>query len=303
MKTIDILCVGEVLLDFIGEEANKTVQTTSAYKRYLGGSPTNVAVNAVKLGLKSALVATCGNDGLGQFIKDKLTKSNVDVSALNKTEEYPTSIILVSKSTETPDFLPFRQADFHINESQISEQLIESSKIYHTTCFALSKNPARTTILNKAKKAKEKGLSLSIDINYSEKIWPNTEEAISVIKEYLKLDPLVKLSLDDCKRLFKEDKKDQFIFDYFHSLGASLVCLTKGSKGVVVSDKSGELLEKASLKIESIKDATGAGDAFWTGFLYSQLNNKNLEDSVDFAQKIAKQKLQHVGGLPNQIKF
>ena len=90
--------------------------------------------------------------------------------------------------------------------------------------------------MNRAKKAKELGLKLSIDINFSERIWPDREEAKEVLKEYLSNDPLVKLSEDDCYRLFAEVKSEDYIFDYFHNLGASTICLTKGKNGVVVSD-------------------------------------------------------------------
>jgi len=114
--------------------------------------------------------------------------------------------------------------------------LLLNSKIFHTTCFALSKNPARTTILNRANRAKSLGLQLSIDINYSEIIWPNRIEAFEVLSEYLSYNPYVKVSEDDCFRLFGDNKTDEFIFDYFHKLGASIICLTKGKDGVQVSD-------------------------------------------------------------------
>lgn len=302
-KTIDILCIGEVLIDFIGHEVNTSINRTKDYHRFLGGSPTNVAVNASRLGLNSVLVATCGQDGLGDYIVRKLKANNVHTEHIRKSETVPTSVIFVSKSTETPDFIPYREADCQIIQSQLSDDVIEQAKIFHTTCFALSKNPARETILNRAAKAKEIGLQLSIDINFSERIWPDREEAKQVIKDYLKNDPLVKLSEDDCYRLFAEVKSEDYIFEYFHSLGASTICLTKGKKGVVLSDVQQGLFIQEAIEINEIKDATGAGDAFWTGFLYAQLKNKDLESSISIAQKLASIKLQNVGRLPDGINF
>lgn len=302
-KTIDILCIGEVLIDFIGHEVNTSINRTKDYHRFLGGSPTNVAVNASRLGLNSVLVATCGQDGLGDYIVRKLKTNNVITTQIRKSETDPTSIILVSKSTETPDFIPYREADFKIFESQLPDEIIGQTKIFHTTCFALSKNPARETILNRAKKAKELGLQLSIDLNFSERIWQDREEAKQVIAEYLSNDPLVKLSEDDCYRLFAEVKSEDYIFEYFHNLGATTICLTKGKNGVVVSDINKGLLFQEALPINEIKDATGAGDAFWTGFLYAQLNQQTLEESITIAQKLATIKLQNVGRLPDGIDF
>jgi fructokinase len=302
-KTIDIISVGEVLIDFIGHEVNTSINRTKDYHRFLGGSPTNVAVNAARLGLKSVLVATCGQDGLGEYIVRKLKANNVITSQIRKSDTEPTSVIFVSKSTGTPDFIPYREADYQIDQSQITDELLESAKIFHTTCFALSKNPARTTILESAKKAKDLGVQTSIDINFSERIWPNREEAKKVLREYLSTNPLVKLSEDDCYRLFAEAKTEDYIFDYFHELGASTICLTKGKDGVVLSDKKFGMFHQKATQIDDIKDTTGAGDAFWTGFLYAQLLNKNLEECITIAQKLAVLKLQNVGRLPEGINF
>lgn len=302
-KTIDIICIGEVLIDFIGHEVNTSINKTKDYHRFLGGSPTNVAVNASRLGLNSVLVASCGQDGLGDYIVRKLKANQVNTSQIGKSETLPTSVIFVSKSTETPDFIPYRQADCEIYETQLPDSVLQEAKIFHTTCFALSKNPARTTILNRAKRATELGLRLSIDINFSERIWPNREEAKQVLKEYLSYNPLVKLSEDDCYRLFAEEKTDEFIFDYFHGLGANTICLTKGKNGVVVSDVNEGLLFQNAIELDEIKDTTGAGDAFWTGFLFAQLHNYDLLTSVTIAQKLAAIKLQNIGKLPDDIEI
>tara|TARA_Y100000815_G_scaffold248194_1_gene249151 strand:- start:2336 stop:3265 length:930 start_codon:yes stop_codon:yes gene_type:complete len=301
LKTIDILSVGELLIDFIGHEENASINSTNNYQRFLGGSPTNVAVNASRLSLRSMLVAACGKDGLGDFAVEKLKENKVDVSGLKQIDNEPTSVILVSKTTETPDFVSFRQTDFQITEDQLTDNVLSSSSVFHTTCFALSKNPSRQTILNRAKKAKALGLELSIDLNYSEKIWPNREEAHRVIKEYMSNAPLLKLSNDDCERLFAEKKSETYIFDFFHNLGAKTICLTKGDQGVVVSDLEKGLITQHALKIEKVKDATGAGDAFWTGFLFAQINNYSLENCIKIAQKLAAIKLQSVGQLPKDV--
>lgn len=303
MKKIDIICIGEVLIDFIGHEINTSINRTKDYHRFLGGSPTNVAVNAARLGLKSLLVASCGQDGLGEYIVRKLNHNKVNTAQISKLESAPTSVIFVSKSTETPDFIAYREADCQITENQLPDEIIADATIFHTTCFALSKNPARQTILNRAKKASELGLQLSIDINFSERIWPNREEAKQVLAEYVSLNPLVKLSEDDCYRLFAEVKTEDFIFDYFHKLGASRICLTKGKNGVVLSDLEQGLFFQEAIPIVEIKDATGAGDAFWTGFLYAQLHKKDLDESISIAQRLASIKLQNVGRLPDNINI
>ena len=126
MKTIDILSVGELLIDFIGHEENASINSTNNYQRFLGGSPTNVAVNASRLSLRSMLVAACGKDGLGDFAVEKLKENKVDVSGLKQIDNEPTSVILVSKTTETPDFVSFRQTDFQITEDQLTDNVLST---------------------------------------------------------------------------------------------------------------------------------------------------------------------------------
>ena len=91
------------------------------------------------------------------------------------------------------------------------------------------------------------------------------------------------------------------IFDYFHGMGVSTICLTKGKHGVKLSDKATGVYYQQALLIEDVKDTTGAGDAFWTGFLFAKLKQRNLEDCLSIAQRLASIKLQHVGRLPDNI--
>lgn len=300
-RKIDILCVGEVLIDFIGHQEDSLIDTTRDYHRYFGGSPANVTLNCKRLGLHSVMIASVGNDGFGRYIIQKLEEMDIETSKINQLANYNTSVIFISKSKATPDFIPYRAADYCIYEHQIDRKLLSETKIFHTTSFALSKNPAQETILKKAAEAFELGCKLSIDVNYSEKLWSNKEEALNVLKAYCHFNPLIKISEDDMTRLFNEDCSHEQLFDFFHKEGADIVCLTLGSKGVILSEKNKNKIQKSAIKVENILDTTGAGDAFWSGFLFAFLKQKNLNDCLDVALKLAALKLQNVGRLPQNI--
>lgn len=300
---MDILCVGEVLVDFIGHQTGVLIDNTRDYHRYLGGSPTNVAMNATRLGLNAVLVATVGNDGFGDYIFKRLEEVGVNTDYISEIKDKPTSVIFVSKSEGTPDFIPYREADSVILESQISEEVLTKTKIFHTTCFALSKDPAQTTIMKKAEEAFHLGCKLSIDVNYADKLWSSKTDAVNIIKAYCKFNPLVKISEDDMLRLFGETLPHNQIFDFFHNEGVEVVCLTLGSKGVKLSQKSNGIIEMPAIKIEKVMDATGAGDAFWSGFLFAYINKKSLKECLEVALKLAALKLQNVGRLPDNINI
>ncbi|MBC8755943.1 carbohydrate kinase [Kordia sp. YSTF-M3] len=302
-RDIDILCVGEALVDFIGHQEGVLINNTRDYHRYLGGSPTNVAMNTARLGLNTTLVASIGTDGLGAYILERLNEVEINIDHIKKIETSPTSIIFVSRSLDTPDFIPYRNADFLITETQLPSSLLKKTTIFHTTCFALSKNPAQKTIISKAKEAFQLGCKLSIDINYSEKIWQNKENALHIIKEYCSYNPLVKISEDDVARLFDDTLTHEEVFEFFHKLGVDLVCLTLGKNGVKLSQRNKELIHKPAIKINKVMDATGAGDAFWSGFLFAYLKENTIEDCLRIALNLAALKLQNVGRLPNNINI
>ncbi|MEZ4779720.1 MAG: carbohydrate kinase family protein [Flavobacteriaceae bacterium] len=298
-KEIDIICVGETLIDFIGEQAEEPINNTKDYHRYLGGSPTNVAMNMSRLGATVEMVATLGKDGFGTYIQTRLKEAEVGITHIFETSEKPTSVIFVNRTVNTPEFIAYRGADALITQKQLPDKLLQNSKIYHTTCFALSKNPARETILEKAKKAYELGCQLSIDINYSEKIWPNTSDAKKAIETYCRYEPLVKVSQDDVNRLFGKGMSHDEVFAHLHLLGAKIVCFTLGKEGAKLSEKGKSVISLSALKVEKIMDATGAGDAFWSGFLFAYLNKKSNEECMEAALKMAAIKLQNVGRIPD----
>tara|TARA_R110000868_G_scaffold15373_6_gene70045 strand:+ start:31208 stop:32158 length:951 start_codon:yes stop_codon:yes gene_type:complete len=303
MDNIDILCVGEVLIDFIGHQEGVLINETRDYHRYLGGSPTNVAMNSTRLGLNATMVATVGDDGFGSYIFEKLSEVGVNTSHIKTLDNKSTSVIFVSRSSGTPDFIPFREADCCIYEEQISSEILSKTKIFHTTCFALSKKPAQKTILKKAQEAYDLGCKLSIDVNYAKKLWKSQKKAFKVIKSYCQFNPLIKISEDDMLRLFEKELPHEDIFQFFHDQGVETVCLTLGSKGVKLSQKGKEVIQMPAIKIDKVMDSTGAGDAFWSGFLFAYIKEKTIDECLDIALKLAALKLQNVGRLPDNINI
>lgn len=303
MEEIDILCVGEVLVDFIGHQEGVLINETRDYHRYLGGSPTNVAMNSTRLGLNTIMVATVGNDGFGSYITKRLASVGVNTNHLKVLDDKSTSVIFVSRSEGTPDFIPYRSADCCIYEEQISREILSRTKIFHTTCFALSKNPAQKTILKKAQEAHDLGCKLSIDVNYAKKLWKSQKKAFKVIKTYCQFNPLIKISEDDMLRLFEKELPHNEIFEFFHDQGVDTVCLTLGSKGVKLSQKGKEVIQMPAIKIDMVLDSTGAGDAFWSGFLFAHIKEKSIHECLDIALKLAALKLQNVGRLPDNINI
>ena len=295
----DLICIGETLIDFIGTQVEMPINETKDYHRYLGGSPTNVAMNMARLGMNVAMISSIGNDGFGDYMLNRLEEADIDTRYVHRAEQIPSTVIFINNTAGTPEFIAYRGADKEIYPTQIPESLLDSSKIYHTTCFALSLEPARETILSTAERAAQKGVQLSIDINYSEKIWPDRAQAMEAIARYCKHGSLVKISQDDVDRLLGPGLSHTEVFTYMHGLGAKTICFTLGKDGAKLSVIGSEVMQLSALKVEKIMDATGAGDAFWSGFLYGHIKGQTPEKCLSSALKMAAIKLQNVGRIPD----
>jgi fructokinase len=124
---------------FIGHQEGVLINETRITIGYLGGSPTNVAMNSTRLGL-NAVVATVGDDGFGSYIFEKLSEVGVNTSHIKTLDNKSTSVIFVSGHHQVRLILSLSEADCCIYEEQISSEILSKTKIFHTTCFALSKN-------------------------------------------------------------------------------------------------------------------------------------------------------------------
>jgi sugar/nucleoside kinase (ribokinase family) len=293
-----LLAAGELLVDFIGQHPTPFLQTAHTFGRVAGGSPANLATNLAKLGHPAALVACVGSDGLGEFLKASVAAAGLDAGLIATDPHEPTSLVVVNRTTGTPDFVAYRTADRMLHPSHLPDALLDQYRLFHTTCFALSRDPARTTLLDAARRTAARGGQLSIDANYAPSLWPDRAEARRVLAAYVAPGALVKLSTDDAERLYGEPVADDRILQEFHAMGAPLVVLTKGAEGSLISWDHGQEWALMPGERLDVVDATGAGDAYWAGFLSAWLDGRSIPLCARTGARLAARKLTTSGPLP-----
>jgi fructokinase len=182
---------------------------------------------------------------------------------------------------------------------EISEAAIKRSRVVHASTFALSRQPCRDAVIRAFQLAQEADKLISLDPNYSPRVWPDQREALAVLEPLFGLVTLTKPSLDDARRLFGEGQSPESYIDRFHQLGPELVVLTMGKDGVIVSVDG----KKIAIPARPVKvvDATGAGDSFWAGYLVSLLDHGDPLFSAHVAQAVVARKLEQVGPLANML--
>ncbi len=296
---LDLLAIGETLIDFISEEEAESLREAYVFRKYQGGSPANIAVNVVKLGGLAAVISKTGIGNFGQFLKAELQRAGVITDYMVMDHLVHTSVIFISRTEGTPDFEAFRAGDYQLEPNEVDEEAIARARVVHASTFALSREPCRSAVEKAFRLAEEQGKIISLDPNYSRQIWPNYREAKDVLERMLSYATITKPSLDDASRILGEGEEPETYIDRFHALGPQVVVLTMGADGILLSE-GGEMTYIPARPVEVV-DATGAGDSFWAGFLTALLDGNSLERCALFAREIVERKLTTVGPLPETI--
>lgn len=301
-RKFDLVAVGELLADFISDEVCTDLAGAGTFRRYRGGSAANLTANMALVGNRTVLIACVGKEALGDYLVWEVGQKGVATDYIVRDPENPTTLVILTRTPGTADFIAYRMADACLFPGNISNNVLKQSSVYHTTCFALSREPSRSSIIDGARRAVNLGCQLSIDVNYAPAIWPDREEAKQVLAAYCSQGAFLKISLDDVARLSGEHKmSNEDAVAYFHNLGAGLVCLTLGEKGSLVSWNAGNSQERLPGAEIEVADATGAGDAYWAGFLTAWLDGYGPPACALAGSKLAAIKLQKVGPLASGI--
>ncbi|MCX7903847.1 MAG: carbohydrate kinase [Caloramator sp.] len=288
----DLVAIGELLIDLISKDYSDNFECDT-YIRHFGGSPSNIVINAKKLGLNSIVASSVGEDGFGEFLISKLKQFGVDTRFINKVS-YPTSVVIVTKSKGTPVPIFYRGADYNIQLTKELEDAVKNSKILHFSCWPISKRPSRDVVESLLKRAKENDVLISFDPNFHPSLFDDVEEGREYVKEILKQVDIVKPSLDDAERIFGADTEENHIKNFL-KFGVKLVMLTLGREGVLISNGK-EYIKLPSLA-EEVVDTTGAGDAFWSGFYTGIVKGFTIIDSVNLGLKLSALKLKQTGAI------
>ena len=298
VKRLDILTIGETLVDCIAQEKDLPLAQVTCFKEYLGGSPANIACAVARLGGRSGLVSKVGNDSAGQMCLQELEMAGVDTSAVVVEPEARTSRIFISRTEGTPEFHVERAADKDLTPAEVSD--FTPTRLMHASTFSLSVEPLRSAVIYALTQAFHADVLISLDPNYHPHIWPDREEALVVLQQLYPMVALTKPSLDDAKRLFGPGLSCEAYLERFLDMGAQLVVLTSGPEFVVVGDRDGYNAYIPVPRVQ-VADVTGAGDWFWAAFLLAYLDGLPHREAVQFANKIAAHKLGMIGPILTPI--
>ncbi len=299
MRQLDVLSVGEALIDLISETEQSSLLDSRRFNMYPGGTVTNVALNVSRLGGTSAVVARVGEDAFGTFLDQYLVAAGVQTTYLHKTPRIPTTLVIVTRHTVTPEFVVYRGADAQLLPDDMPLFLLQSTSVVHTSAFALSREPTRSTILGFIAQAQAAGCLISFDPNYDPCIWEMNDKPLPIFESICSHVFLAKPSLDDCTRIFGSGESPEAYATHFLDLGVQQVILTMGPAGVLLANAQG--CSHYPMPDVEVVDVTGAGDSFCSGLLLATLDGYSIADAIRVAQEVVAIKLRQVGPLSHVV--
>lgn len=305
----NVCCVGELLIDMFSADVNVELKQAKNFRRMAGGAPANVAAMVANLGGEASMIGKVGSDAFGEFLIETLQQYNVDTSMVTQDDRLPTTIAFVSRDAEGErDFQFNRGADENLEQQNLDLHHIWASPFIHFgSATALLDGTLRKTYFNLMRDAKAKKKFVSFDPNYRGDLWKENEETfIKRSREAISNADFVKASEEELKMISGESDVAKGIVK-FHQFGASVVAITMGKEGAIISD--GYRQELVPGKSVQAIDSTGAGDAFVGAVLYrfskKMEENKRISDAsfeflrevVQFANEVSAEVCTKMGSL------
>ncbi len=273
-----IVTIGELLVDLTqtGEQSG-----IPQYAANPGGAPANVAVAASLMECEAAFIGKVGNDSFGQMLVDTLRSKNVDVSGVVMSDEFKTSLAVVSldeRGERSFSFYRKNCADVNLKKEEINSDLIKSADIFHFGSVSLTDEPSFSAVEYAVKLAKENGAVISYDPNYRPLLWNNKNEAVAKMRRLLKYVDIIKVSEEELEIITGQSdphRATDLLLDY----GVKVVLVTLGENGAFY--KTSKLNGWCEGTRDGVVDTNGAGDAYLGAFLSRFTTLENFINNTD----------------------
>ncbi len=277
-----VLCLGEVLYDFLADQLGLPLEAVKSWTPYPGGAPANVASALVKLGTPTGFIGCVGQDELGTSLVALLQSIGVDSTGIQYHPTAPTRAVYVVRSLsgdrtfagfgdrDTAEF-----ADTHLQADQLPIVPFESADFLVLGTLELAYPDSRAAIERALQLADEYYVKILVDVNWRPVFWTDEATALTLIHDLIGQADFLKLSEEEAEWLYGTTEPAVIA----HRLGSvEGVIVTAGEKGCAyyLGGNEGKI---SSFAIE-VEDTTGAGDSFVAGLLH-QLCRHGLQTLTD----------------------
>jgi fructokinase len=307
---LDVVCVGESLVDFLPSESGRRVREVTRWEPSIGGSLANVSVGVARLGGRSAYVGVVGTDEFGHFLRERLAAEGVDVSHMRQTEEAKTGLVFISldaRGERSFTYYRTRSAELLLSERDVDPAFLQRARVVHCGTNSLLLPEARAAMLRAMETARAAGRIVSCDPNLRLHAWPDPEVLRGVLGRLLPLCTVVKLS-DEEVAFATGHSEVEGALRALAARGVRLPVVTRGEAGAAFLWE-GELVH-VKAPTARVVDTTGAGDGFTAALLYgltrlypdasalARAGRADLEALASFACIVGSRVVERLGAVP-----
>ena len=265
-----VLCLGEILWDYLADQPSSSVSQVTSWTRYPGGAPANVACALTKLGTPAGFIGCVGEDAAGQTLVDLLQSIGVNTQGVQRHASHPTRLVEVLRN-EAGDrqFVGFaggdttQFADAYLQASLVPESLFEGAEFLILGTLELAYEDTAQAIEQALTLAQQRSMQVVLDVNWRPMFWKEPDTAKPTILKLISGINLLKLSDEEAEWLFDSTDAGAIAQKYEHLSG---VLITAGDQGCTYC--FGEHHGKVAAFEVEVEDTTGAGDSFVAGFLH-----------------------------------
>ena len=309
-----IITFGELMIRLQPFNYERLVQADKLAFTF-GGGEANVAVSLANFGMDSTFITKLPTHSVGQAAVNSLRRYGVDTSSIVRGGERVGIYFNEKGASQRPSVCIYDRAHSAIAEAGSEDfdwdKIFEGADWFHFTGItpALGENVA-DICLEACKKAKEKGVKISCDLNYRGKLWTR-EQANKTMSKLCEYVDVCISNEEDAKDVFgiEAEKTDitagEINREGYKSVAKQLadkfgfekVAITlRESKSAFDNDWSAMLYDGENYCFSKkyslhIVDRIGGGDSFGAGLIYSLLEGKDTQSAVEFA--VAASALKH----------
>jgi 5-dehydro-2-deoxygluconokinase len=287
----DVITVGRVSVDLYPEQIGVALPEVTSFSKSLGGSPTNVAVAAARLGTPATVITKVGDDPFGDYVRQALEGFLVDPRFTSTDPRLRTPLAFCE--IHPPDNFPIlfyrepKAPDMNLSYADMPLEEIVECQLFWTTGTGLSDEPSRSATLA-ALEARARTASLSQkgwitvhDLDHRPSLWESEDEARRLAREAVRNATVVVGNTDEVE-MATGTRDPHHASEALLEMGAHVAIVKRGGEGVLARADTGQLMEIPAVQVE-VKNGLGAGDAFGGALCHSLVSGWELERALRFA--------------------
>ena len=287
-RPFDLVLLGRVAVDFNPVDYFQPLEECTTFKKYVGGSPANIAVGAARHGLKIGFFARVSDDQLGDFVTHFFEKEGIDTSRIRRCENGEKLGLTFTEilSRDESSILMYRNciADLQLCPADIDEEYIKNTKALLISGTALAASPSREAALKAVMLAKKNGTKLIFDVDYRSYSWKNMDEVsiyYSMVAREADIIMGSREEFDLMEALIEPGRDDWQSAAYWHGQNAKIVIIKHGKKGSTAYTNDGRHYTVRPFPVDALK-SFGGGDGYGAGFLYGLYSGWDMYDCLEF---------------------